>query len=213
MACQDNFARPPRLTNADGQERTVGVEIEFGSVGPETAAELVKALFGGRLVKHSPNAFNVHGTFFGDFSVKLDTRFAGYDERQGGFLDEVKSELARLLGAAASLVLPFEIVAPPVRMRQLPELEKLICKLRTAGAEGTEANVLFAFGLQLNPESPGLDARSITAILKAFALASPWLWLAIDPDQTRRLLSFAEPFPDEYVGRSSARTIGRISQR
>ena len=28
---------------------------------------------------------------------------------------------------------------------------------------------------------------------------SPRLWRAIDPDMTRRLLSFAEPFPDEYV--------------
>jgi len=30
-------------------------------------------------------------------------------------------------------------------------------------------------------------------------MASPWLWRAIDPDTTRRLLNFAEPFPDEYV--------------
>lgn len=199
MIGQDQFELPPSITNANGQERSVGVEIEFGSVGAETTAEMVKALFGGKLVKRNPNAFDIEDTSLGNFSVKLDTRFAGYDETRKGFLEEVKAELAGLFGAAASLVVPFEIVAPPVPIYQLPEIERLICNLREAGAQGTEASPFFAFGLQLNPEAPSLDARSITAILKAFALASPWLWRAINPDQTRRLLSFAEPFPETYV--------------
>jgi len=186
-------------TNADGQERTVGVEIEFGGVGAEDAAQLVKTLFGGSLVKHNPNAFDVEGSSLGDFSVKLDTRFSSYNENADDFLDEIKVELGNLFGAAASLVVPFEVEAPPVKIRQLPEIERLMARLRQAGASGTEASPFFAFGVHLNPETPRRDARTITAIVKAYAMVGPWLWRTIDPDMTRRLLSFAEPFPDEYV--------------
>jgi len=53
--------------------------------------------------------------------------------------------------------------------------------------------------LHLNPETPELDARSIAAIVKAHGLLCPLFWREIDPDPTRRLLSFAEPYPDSYV--------------
>jgi hypothetical protein len=199
MPQQDRFELPPSLTNADDEERSVGVEIEFGGLGAEPASLLVQKVFGGILLKHNPNAFDVEGTALGDFTVRLDTRFVGYDENAGGFFEEVKVELGNLFGAAASLVVPFEIEAPPVTLHQLPEIERLMDELRDAGASGTGASPFFAFGLHLNPETPRLDARTITAIVKAYAMASPWLWRAIDPDTTRRLLNFAEPFPDEYV--------------
>jgi len=199
MPLRDQFESPPSIANADGQERTIGVEIEFGSLGAEDAALLVQSLFGGRLVKHNPNAYDVNDTELGDFAVTLDTRFAGYSENADGFLNEVKAELANFFGAAASLVVPFEIVAPPVAMSRLPDIERLLSRLRTAGASGTEANPLYAFGLQLNPEAPRLEPKSLTAIVKAYALLSPWLWRVIDPDLTRRLLSFAEPYPPGYV--------------
>lgn len=199
MSHSDRFHLPPITTNTDGDERNVGVEIEFGSLGAETSAQLIAATFGGDLIKHNPNAFDVKGTALGDFTVTLDTRFAGYDEKTGGFIEEVKAELGSLFGAAASLVVPFEIEAPPVAISRLPEIDGLITKLREAGASGTEASPFFAFGLHLNPETPRLDARTIIAIVKAYAMASPWLWRVIDPDATRRLLSFAEPFPEDYV--------------
>lgn len=199
MPQQVRFELPPSLTNADDEERRVGVEIEFGGLGAEPAAGLVQKVFGGTLLKHNPNAYDVERTALGDFAVKLDTRFAGYDENAGGFLEEVKAELGNLFGAAASLVVPFEIEAPPVAIRQLPEIEHLMHELREAGASGTGASPFFAFGLHLNPETPSLDVRTISAIVKAYAMASPWLWRTIHPDSTRRLLNFAEPFPDEYV--------------
>src|SRR4051812_26730082 len=43
--------------------------------------------------------------------------------------------------------------------------------------------------------------RPIVAVLKAYALLSPWLWRTINPDPTRRVLGFAEPFPQHYVQR------------
>jgi putative amidoligase enzyme len=199
MTQQDQFDIPPMLTNADGKERTVGVEIEFGGVNAENAAHMVKTLFGGTLEKHNPNYYEVKGSSLGDFAVELDTRVIDYEEKGDGFLDEVKAELGSLFGAAASLVVPFEIGAPPVEIRQLTEIERLMARLREAGASGTEASLFFAFGLHLNPETPRRDARTVASIVKAYAMVGPMLWRAVDPDMTRRLLSFAEPFPDEYV--------------
>lgn len=204
MALLDQFETPPSIFNADGRERTVGVEIEFGSLGAEEAALVVQNVFGGRLVELNPNAYEVDETQVGDFAVKLDTRFAGYSDKSGGFLNEVKAELAKFFGAAASLVVPFEVVAPPVAIGRLPDMERLLSELRKAGASGTEANVFYAFGLQLNPEVPRLEARAVTAIVKAFALLSPWLWRVIEPDAMRRLLSFAEPYPPGYVRKLAA---------
>ena len=102
------------------------------------------------------------------------------------------------LGAAASFIVPHEIVAPPVPLRQLPTIEALLGRLRSAGAVGTEQSVFFAYGLHLNPEAARLDADHITAILKAFAMLGPWLRKRINPDLTRRLLGFADPFPGDY---------------
>lgn len=199
MAGVEQFDKPPFPTNADGKERCVGVEIEFGSIDAERAARLVQSLFGGTLEKHNPNAFDVKDTAFGDFEVKLDTRLASYDDKPSGLLHDIKAELGNLLGAAASLVVPLEIVTPPIGVSALQHIETLLSRLRRLGASGTEDSVLFAFGLHLNPEAPRLDAPTITAILKAYALASPWLWRAIDPDSTRRFLRFADPFPEDYV--------------
>lgn len=199
MLNPDRFHQPPMMTNADGDERTVGVEIEFGDLEAEPAARLVQTSLGGELVRHNPNSFEVIGTSLGDFTVVLDTRFARYDDKSEDFLDELQAEVGGLLGAAASLVVPFEIEAPPVAISRLPEIEALLGSLRKAGASGTKGSPLFAFGLHLNPETPRQDARTITAIMKAYAMVSPLLWRIIDPDMTRRLLSFAEPFPDDYV--------------
>ena len=127
----------------------------------------------GRSVKHNPNAFDVEGSDLGDFTIQLDTRFADYESHIEGLSRRGEGRVANLFGAAASLVVPLEIEAPPVTLHELPKIETLLNGLRKAGASGTEASPFFAFGLQFNPESPRRDARTITAILKAYGLASP----------------------------------------
>jgi hypothetical protein len=199
LAMPQVFELPPSLTNGDGKARTVGVEIEFGGVDAEAGAELVKSLFGGSLVKHDVHGFKVNGSSLGDFFVKLDSRFGHYSGKSRSLLDEAQEKLSSLVGAAANVVVPTEIVTPPIPIHRLFELEDLLTRLRAMGASGTESSLLFAFGLHINPETPRLEPRTIAAVLKAFAMLSPWLWRTIDPDTTRRLLGFAEPFPTDYV--------------
>ena len=55
----------------------------------------------------------------------------------------------------------------------------MIDVLRRAGATGRGTTLFASLGLHFNVETPALDAQTITAVLKAFALLEPWLrrWL------------------------------------
>jgi hypothetical protein len=143
----------------------------------------------------------VAGSELGDLSVTLDLRYAHPDPNDQSLLGRLEAKLSEWFGAAASLLVPCELVTPPVPIDELPELERAIDALRRAGAAGTQDGPLYAFGLHLNPEAPRLDAGTIAAVLKAFVLLNAWLRREVVPDPTRDLLGFADPFPDDYVRR------------
>lgn len=195
----NGFEAAPTSTNSEGRPRTVGVEIEFGDLDGLAAAELVADTFGGTVVDGGVHVFHVEDTSLGTFSIKLDSRFGYREGKPETLMDEAGAALSSLAGDAASLVIPYEIASPPIALGRLHEIERLIRKLRTAAASGTGSSVLYAFALHLNPEVPRLDAASIVAVIKAYAMLSPWLWRTVDPNPTRRLLGFAEPFPERYV--------------
>ncbi len=144
-----------------------------------------------------PNAWCVADTTLGNFGVELDIWFAHPEPR--GDAGEVRTKFAHFAGLTAALIVPYEIITPPIPIDRLHEIDSLVDSLRSAGASGTEVNVLYAFGLHFNPEVPDFDPGTLVSILKSYALLSPWLWHEINPDMTRRLLGFAQPFEDEYV--------------
>jgi Putative amidoligase enzyme len=198
---QNKFELPPALCNGAGETRTVGIEIEFTGLNARDAAYLVAAAFGGNVVEDDRHGCRVKDSAFGDFSIKLDSRYGHYEGKPRNLIEEAGAILASLVGDAASLVVPYEIAVPPVPIDRLDEIEDLISRLREHGAMGTKESVLYAFALHFNPEAPRLEAQAIVAVLKAYALLSPWLWRTINPDPTRRVLGFAEPFPQHYVQR------------
>ncbi|MFD0987030.1 amidoligase family protein [Methyloligella solikamskensis] len=199
MTTQESFETPPHPENDAGEMRCVGVEIEFGGLDGRRTAVFLADELGGTYRQTDPYAYEVTGTPLGDFEVTLDTSYAHYQSKSHKLLDEVGSRLANLVGAAAELVVPYEIVTPPVPMDRLAEVARLLRRMAESGASGTEKSVFFAFGLHLNPETPSRKAEGIMPIVKAFALLSPWLWRSIDPDPTRRLLRFADPYDPTYV--------------
>lgn len=195
---------PPRLTTPDGSPRRVGVELEFADLDAPSAARLVRELYGGDIAVEDPHRCRVTGTRLGDFTVELDMRSAhpeakGAEEPEPGALDAMLEKLRPLWGRIGSLVMPFEVAAPPVPIERLPELEALVRGLRERGAAGTEASPLFAFGLHFNPEVAAEDADYILDHLKAFLILSPWLRAEIQVDPTRRLTGFIAAFPVEYA--------------
>lgn len=197
---------PPRPLTPDGSPRRVGVEIEFAAVSPLDAAALVQDRFGGRVEARDVNNFTVADTELGRFEVELDwSLLKPPDEAPGdaGLVDELvesfRADLAEPLGMLAANVVPCEIVCPPIAHPRLSDLDRLIGALRQAGAEDTRASPLFGFGLQLNVEIAARDADWIGRVILAYALASDWLRWQIGVDMTRRVLFFADPFPDDYV--------------
>jgi hypothetical protein len=203
---------PPRNSNWDGADRRVGVELEFGAVSARAGASLVRSIFGGTILEEDPHRFHVFNTTFGTFTCELDTQYAhrsvGEDEdregvRQGDPLSELIAsfsyEMRRLYGEISSLVVPCEIVCPPIPLSELAKLNAMVDALLAVGAEGTRSSPLYAFGAQLNPDIASRDASWLAAVLKAYLLVSDWLRAVMQIHTTRRLVAFADPFPIAYV--------------
>ncbi|PWC34215.1 amidoligase family protein [Azospirillum sp. TSO35-2] len=191
------FLLPPLRTTPDGTPRRVGVELEFADLDAPSAAACVRALFGGTVTLENPHRCMVTGTRLGDFTVELDMRSAHPGKGGAAVLDPLRP----LWGNIGSLVMPFEIAAPPVPIDQLPELEALVAQLRAQGAAGTEASPLFAFGLHFNPEVARTDGDYLLDHLKAFLLLAPWLRREIRVDPTRRFSGFIASFPPGYAAK------------
>ncbi|MFN2409820.1 MAG: amidoligase family protein [Halomonas sp.] len=205
---------PPNGWNSKGETRQIGVEIEFAGLPPRDTALIVCELFGGELNVVSPHRLLVEGTRWGEFGIELDTQYAHPDK---AFLEEHHEndgEWARqqhqhrlefhrktreLIGDMVTGLVPTEIVCPPVPWNELKELDTLFEALRKHGAKGTDASLLYGFGLHLNPEIEREDVDYLLAMLRAYLLLASWLRSEIKVDITREVLPHANPFPKEYA--------------
>lgn len=205
---------PPVPRNPDGETRRVGVEIEFAGLPPRDTAELVCRLFGGEVVTLSPHRLRVKETRWGEFVIELDTQYAHPDaevidsrprddtewERQRHQLRvDFHARTRELIGDVVTGLVPTEVVCPPVPWDELEELDALFDGLRQHGAKGTDASLLYGFGLHLNPEVPSLEVESLLDHLRAYLLTAEWLREQIDVDITREVLPHANPFPRPYA--------------
>ena len=199
---------PPRLFNDRGKMRSVGVELEFAALSVRGSAEKVQSLFGGSIHAADRHRFHVKETRLGDFTCELDTWLAhkapAHSPPSGpvsAVWEDFRTQLHGVLGDISASVLPCEIVCPPMPVTKLSELDQLVDALNEAGAEGTRANPLYAFGAQLNAEIAEVSPKWITSVLKAYILASDWLRSVMAIDLTRQLAAFTEPFSTEYAAR------------
>jgi len=179
----------PRPQRADGQPRRIGVEIEFAGLNEAQAAGVAQKLWGGAIEQAAPHRLTLRNSRIGDVRVLLDTGLA----RHGG------SALAEAALEWSRIVVPVEIVMPPLPSDLLPETERLARALRAAGAEGTRAALAYGFGVHLNIEVPEETRAAIVPVVRAFALIEDWL-RAVDPiDPARRMLPFVDPYPRGFV--------------
>jgi len=201
---------PPEPRNPDGKTRCVGVEIEFAGLPPKETAELVRELFGGQVEVRSPHRLKVIDTRWGEFGIELDTQYAHPDETimSADAMGDSEWERMRqdfhtrtreLIGDVVTGLVPTEIVCPPVPWDELEDLDAMFEALRHRGAKGTDASILYGFGLHLNPEVPSLEAESVLAYLRAYMLTAAWLREQIHVDITREVLPHANPFPRAYA--------------
>ncbi len=194
---------PPVPTKESGEPRRVGIEIEFANVAGAAASDLVARCFGGEVDQVDVHRYRIAGTQWGDFTVELDTQYIHRKEDE----DEPKpvgDRVRELLGEAASLVVPYEIVCPPLPWNRLDALSPLFEGLRRLGAEGTEDSPIYGFGLHLNAELAEQNIDHILRQFRAYLLMSDWLRTHIDIDMTRRLLPYTNRFPEDYVSMVTA---------
>ncbi|MFU8896188.1 MAG: amidoligase family protein [Gammaproteobacteria bacterium] len=196
--------RLPKLRkNPQGKPRRVGVELEMIGLELNDIAEVVAARLGLSIKTDGRYRRVLSGDDAGDWVVELDfdlLQRLGQEERgKEALLDELRDSAEDLLNALAELVVPRELVSPPLPLQRLDEIEDLIVLLRTAGAKGTSDSVGYAFSMQFNPEVPRADATLITAYLQAFLCLYDWLLLRAKVNLTRRITSYVDPFPTDYV--------------
>jgi len=199
----NNYPLPPVMKTHVGAERRIGVEIEFSDLQLEHASSLLAQHFAGEvqplnLYEHQVN------TALGNFKVEFDMTYLKQVGRnkaqtQEGIPAEPTDFTEWLLKNISETLMPYEIITPPLPMSQLEQLESLVIKLRQAGAKGTKASLLSAYGMHFNPELPDTHVATVLAYLRAFLCLFDWIKVREQVDISRRMTTFIDPFPKAYV--------------
>jgi hypothetical protein len=202
-SARNSIRLPARLKNPEGHPRRVGVELEMIGLELNDIAEIVARRLGLSITTDGRYRRVLAGDEAGDWAVELDfdlLKRLGQEQRDShALIDELRDSAEELLETLANLVVPLELITPPLPMHRLHEVEALIALLRDAGAKGTSDSISYAFGLQFNPEIPSNEPRVITGYLQAFLCLYEWLLARSDINMTRRLTSYIDPFPTAYV--------------
>jgi hypothetical protein len=193
---------PLQLHTETGAVRRLGVEIEFTGMEVDSIVETIISLYGGRADALSDYEVNVIDTTLGQFGVELDFSYIkriSRERHESADTNDLEELAEAIVGAIAKQLVPFEVVAPPIAMTELWQLEDLFVNLRNSDAQGTHASAKNAFGLQLNPEMPNCEAATILNYMRAFLCLYEWLKMRCDVDFSRRLTSYVDPFGKDYV--------------
>lgn len=185
---------PPWKTNAAGELRRVGVEIEMNSIGIDKLAATVADLLGLSTSAKGRYERALGGDPAGEWEVEVDFRLL----KQWGRDDE-KNAAEDALNWLAEPWVPLELVSPPLPLDRLDDVERIIVALRAAGAKGTSDALTNAFGMQLNPEVPAEDAETLLRYLKAYVCLQDWLFERAHVDVARRATPYVDPFPIPYA--------------
>ena len=200
------FQYPPLKENDAGEIRKIGFEMEFSGISLPEAAGIVADIFGGTVECENRFLYFVKGARFGDFRVELDAtvlkddRYKEYLKIIGVDLDrlQIGEEIDSLISRMAATVVPHEIVLPPIPLPDIPTVELLKNSMRKARALGTNASVIYAFSLQINPEIPSAQPSVLVNYIKSFLLLYHWIHKKCEIDFSRRIAPFIKDYPLSY---------------
>lgn len=181
------FAPLPRMCTERGTPRHIGVEIELAGLEEAHLAALLQRRLGGQALCLGEQDWELRGSRLGRLQIYLD--FAARKHLQGPIKD-----IGLRLGRE---VIPVEIVTEPLEFKQFRALDGVLDMLRRAGALGTEASLLYGFGLHLNIEA--VSPREVVRSLLAYALIEPWMRRYHPIELTRATLPFADRYPERLV--------------
>jgi len=193
-----DFKVPPVVDKPDGSSRRVGFELEFSGISLEEAADALKSSLGGEVHSKSAAECRVGVDPLGEFNIELDWDFLKRKAAETAETEEAAKWVERLSEAAALLV-PLEVVCPPIPITDLASLHPMVAALREAGAVGTEESPIAAYGVHINSEIPDLNASTLSCYLKAFVLLQWWLVDAHQVNTARKLSPYVDFYSDAYV--------------
>ncbi|WP_148862317.1 amidoligase family protein [Marinobacter fonticola] len=200
---QDQACRMPTIRNTrDGKERRVGVEIEISGLPYDNLVSLSATLLEGKARLESRYVSKIK-TAMGDYTIELDSDpikdLDLQDERLPESIRELGGHAMEMIDFAAERIVPLEIITPPLPLSELETVEQLCDSLREAGALGSREALLYAFGMQLNPELPDLEPATLVNYFRAFAALYEWLKARHQIDISRKFTTYIEPWHNDYV--------------
>lgn len=205
------FELPPRQDKDDGDPRRVGFELEFSGIDLRTTADTVKSALGAEIVSQSAAEIELEADELGKFNVEIDWDFLKRVSTQRDDMNDERDWL-EMLSQAAALVVPIEVVCPPIPVSRLDELDPLVEALRKAGAVGTEESLFSAYGVHINTEIPRLDAATLFDYIRAYALLQWWLVDAQSVDMARRISPYIDLYSEAYLKKSLSRNEATLDQ-
>ena len=144
------FELPPRPRKDDGETRRVGFEIEFSGIDLQQTTAAVKTALQAKTVEQTAAEVELEAGDLGVFNFEIDWQFL----KRKASADGDDRDWLELLSQAAALLVPIEVVCPPIPVSRLAELEPMTDALRRAGAVGTEESLISAYGVHVNTEMP-----------------------------------------------------------
>jgi len=201
------FVMPPITHDAEGRERGVGYEIEYAGVDLDTSAAILRDIAGGELERGNPFHYELRDTEFGDFVIEIDASilheqaYEKYLTQVGIDIDslDLRAPVENLLRSVATIMVPHEIVTPPLPLGKMRIVDDIREALVSAEARGTGESVLYGFGVHINPELPVTDAAGLLAHMRAYCLLYDWICRESKVDWSRRIGPHIKPWPDEYI--------------
>ncbi|MFM2483865.1 amidoligase family protein [Celerinatantimonas yamalensis] len=201
------FSRPEQPNKADNKPRKIGFELEFSGIDLKTTGQVITDALAGELKIISEAECKVETTL-GTFKVEVDWQFAKTTARQrinqrAQELGEARADdpFMQWITKLATVVVPVEVVCPPLVIADLERLHPMVKALQQHGALGTNESVIYAFGVHINPELPSYDSQTIIAYLQSFILAQDWLIKRHHVDMVRRVTPYINVYPEPYCDR------------
>ncbi len=185
--------------------RSVGLEFEFAAEEVHDVVRMVLSLFSGRTTKIDPHRFKIDTPALGTFTIELDSQYAHLDEESEDSLvqnlipDDMRDDFLQLMGDMMKVLVPYEVITPPIPFDQLDKCNPLVDGLRRLNAKGTDENPFYAFGMHLNPEVAALNTGWIFNVLKAYLLLAEGLHEKMGVDWARKISPYIQPFPTDYT--------------
>ena len=202
-----SLALPKQVTTENGEERHVGFEFEYSGISLDDSVNIVNELVTGEVNKLNAFHYEIEHDEFGVFSIELDAALLK-EEKYKHFLSDMGVELEKLdkeqkldnlLKELAETVVPVEIVTPPLPMSNMDIVDRITHALRKGQAKGSNASIIYAFGLHMNAEAVSQQADYLLNHVRAFALLYDWIVEDSNVDFSRQISRYIKEYPEDYL--------------